>query len=81
MDPTQHHEKDPHYYEQPTQEDNEANPEQRGIPKGFSWSLSDMSLLLIFGKHVACRFWSDAEVSIIVLFYLITVFFTIQLLS
>jgi len=37
---------------------------------GFPGGPCEMSLLSNFGKHVACRFWNDKTVSIIVLFNL-----------
>jgi len=63
---TQHQEAYQPQYEQPPQQQAEPGMEDKGFPGGPY----ELSLLPDFGKHVACKLWSDKVVSVIALFNL-----------
>ena len=61
-------------FEQAHQQESEAQGEaqeeqaqdKHAKPQAFLGSPTDLSLILNFDRHVACRLWRDVEVSIIV---------------
>jgi len=87
VDPTQYQQEPQYkhlQYQQPHQQEQKGEGHQpeaeaqwepamefEAGPQGFPGGPYELSLLPNFGKHVACRLWVDAEVSIIALFYLI----------
>jgi len=50
-------------------------------PNGFPGGPYELSLLLNFGKHMACKLWGDQVVSIIALFNLKICYLLFSLLN